>query len=431
MTAIPYAEYEAKFATLLAGGDLPDVVQLMNLAACSKACRQGAFADLSDVLAGDNILEYKNLSNVRPDQWQASAIDGRIYGVPIDIPAVQTQYRLRKDWAEKLGFPADPKTAEELAEVLVAITKGRPEPGRKVFGGGGYSFTSTIGSVANAMFRVPNNWRLEGEKLIHAYETPEYEQAVKWAADLFQAGGLHPDTLAIGANSAKDLELITTGQVGLCSISAQNWYFPNVYSEAVKASGGGLAPFVPPGHDGQVDPQFVRSSGSYGINAISAKVAEDKDRLAEILRVFNWRRAPFGSEEWYYLKYGAPGDYYHEREPGKDPEPIEGQTIDTDRGALGYGLGPQAWIFPNVAECIKINEQMVALAEPDPTQGLTSETNERRAPQLKLLQEDYVNRIVVGERPLTDLKEFLEQWRSQGGDQIRSELEVGLKERPA
>ncbi|HLT59690.1 MAG TPA: hypothetical protein VK020_00765, partial [Microlunatus sp.] len=158
---------------------------------------------------------------------------------------------------------------------------------------------------------------------------------------------------------------------------------------------------------------------------------EDKDRLAEILRVFNWRRAPFGSEEWYYLKYGAPGDYYHEREPGKDPEPIEGQTIDTDRGALGYGLGPQAWIFPNVAECIKINEQMVALAEPDPTQGLTSETNERRAPQLKLLQEDYVNRIVVGERPLTDLKEFLEQWRSQGGDQIRSELEVGLKERPA
>jgi 3-hydroxyacyl-CoA dehydrogenase len=119
MTTIPYAEYEAKFATLLAGGDLPEVVQLMNLAACAKACRQGAFADLSDVLGGDGILEYKNLSNIRPDQWKASAIDGRIYGVPIDIPAVQTQYRLRRDWAEKLGFPDDPKNAEELAEVLL------------------------------------------------------------------------------------------------------------------------------------------------------------------------------------------------------------------------------------------------------------------------------------------------------------------------
>lgn len=431
MSTIPYAEYEAKFATLIAGGDLPDVIQLMNLASCAKAARQGAFADLSDVLAGDKILEYKNLSNVRPDQWKASAIGGRIYGVPIDIPAVQTQYRLRKDWAEKLGFPDDPKNAEELAEVLAAISKGQPEPGRKVWGGGGYSFTSTIGTVANAMFRVPNNWRLEGEKLVHAYETPEYEQAVDWAAKLFKAGGLHPDTLALGANSAKDLELIGTGQVGLCSISAQNWYFPNVYSEAVKASGGGLAPFIPPGHDGSVEALFVRSSGSYGINAISAKVAEDKERLAEILRVFNYRRAPYASEEWYYLKYGAPGDYYHEREPGKDPEPIEGNTIETDRGALNYGLAPQAWQFKGVDECIKINEQMVRTAEPDPTQGLTSDTRERREPQLKLLQEDFVNRIVVGERPMTDLKEFVEQWRSQGGDQMRTELETALKEQPA
>lgn len=433
MTTIPYAEYEAKFATLLAGGDLPEVVQLMNLAACAKACRQGAFADLSDVLGGDGILEYKNLSNIRPDQWKASAIDGRIYGVPIDIPAVQTQYRLRRDWAEKLGFKEDPKNAEELAEVLAAMSKGNPEPGRKVFGGGGYSFTSTIGTVANAMFRVPNNWRLDGEKLIHAYETPEYEQAVAWAANLFKAGGLHPDTLALGANSAKDLELITTGQVGLCSISAQNWYFPNAYSEAVKASGGGLSPFIPAGHDGSVEPLFVRSSGSYGINAISAKVAEDKERLAEILRVFNYRRAPFGSEEWYFLKYGAPGDYYEPRKAGASGEPtmMEGSTLETDRGALNYGLGPQAWIFEGVEECIKINEQMAATAEPDPTQGLTSETSERRDPQLKLLQQDFVNRIVVGERPMTELKEFLNQWRSQGGDQIRTELETALKERPA
>lgn len=428
MTTIPYAEYEAKFATLIAGGDLPDVIQLMNIAATAKAARQGAFADLSDVFAGDKILEYKNISNVRPDQWQASSIGGRIYGVPIDIPAVQPQFRLRKDWAEKLGYPKDPATADELAEVLVAITKGQPEPGRKVWGGGGYP--GTVATVANAMFRVPNTWRLEGEKLTHMFETPEFEQAVQWAAQLWKDGGFHPDALALGANSAKDLELITTGQVGLCAISAQNWYFPNAYSEAIKASGGGLAPFIPPGHDGSVEPLFVRSSGSYGVNAISAKVAEDQDRLAEILRVFNWRRAPFASEEWYYLKYGAPGDYYHEREPGKDPELIEGRTIETDRGALNYGLTPQAWQFPGVTECVKINEEMVGNSEPDPTQGLTSETRERREPQLKLLQEDFVNRIVTGDRPMTDLKEFQDQWRSQGGDDMRSELTQALQEQP-
>jgi len=425
MTSVPASNYDAKFATMLASGQLAEVVQLMNTAACTKAVQQGAFADLTDDLVGDKIKEYPNLANVRPDQWEASSIGGRIYGVPIDIPAVQPQFRLRTDWAEKLGLSKNPETAEELADLLTAMSKGRPAGGKQAWGVTAYP--GTIAVVANAMFHVPNQWRLTDGKLENMIETDEYAAALGWLRDLWAAGAFHPDALALGTQSAKDLGLISSGQVGLSSVSAQNWYLPGPYRTAIDA--GGLEPYVPRKHDGSGPALFARSSGSYGINALSAEAAKDPKRRKEMLRIFNYLRAPVGSAEWYYCKYGEPGDYYEPRTTPGLPKAIEGRNITTDRGTLYYGCAPQAWIFPEVAECMKINEEMVASSAPDPVQGLLSATNDARAAQLSQLGQTYVNAIISGQRPLTDLEEYRTKWREQGGDKIRDEYQQALDTR--
>lgn len=57
VTEVSAGNYDAKFATMLAGGDLPEVVQLTFSAGCLKAIKQGAFADLSETLSGDKVLE--------------------------------------------------------------------------------------------------------------------------------------------------------------------------------------------------------------------------------------------------------------------------------------------------------------------------------------------------------------------------------------
>ncbi len=66
----PAANYDERLATLLAGGDLPDIVQLMDTAQSARAISDGAFADLTPYLAGDNIDQWPNLANIREDQWR-------------------------------------------------------------------------------------------------------------------------------------------------------------------------------------------------------------------------------------------------------------------------------------------------------------------------------------------------------------------------
>jgi hypothetical protein len=45
---------------------------------------------------------------------------------------------------------------------------------------------------------------------------------------------------------------------------------------------------------------------------------------------------------------------------------------------------------------------------------------------MKTLQQEYVNQIVSGRRPLSDLAAYRQEWHQRGGDQIIDELRRGL-----
>ncbi|MEV1176409.1 extracellular solute-binding protein [Nonomuraea sp. NPDC049784] len=427
VTEVSAGNYDAKFATMLAGGDLPEVVQLTFSAGCLKAIKQGAFADLSETLSGDKVLEYPNLANVRTEQWQACTINGGLWGIPIDVPVELLEFRYRKDWAEKLGFAKPPADADETAELLVAMTKGNPEGSKKTWGL--TAFPGMALDLAYAMFGVPNNWKYEGGKLTHAFETPQFEAAIDWLVKLWKNGGMHPDALALGSQTDRYRAFVVQGQVGMAVDSAANFYRPNSqYGKVVAELDGAFAAFVPPGHDGSSKAVFRKTAGVYGINAISAKVAQDKDRLAEILRLFNWRRGPVGSEEWYYQGWGADGEYFTRGADG-EPVAVEGTNLDADKGAIAYGLTPQSWIFPNAKDCVDMNSQMVRQSVASPVEGLQSDTQDARGAQLDQLFATYINQIVVGSRPLTDIEKYRQAWRSQGGDQIRRDFQEQLKRR--
>lgn len=426
VTEVPAGNYDAKFATMIAGGDLPDVVQLLYTAGPLKAIKQGAFADLGDALGGDKVLKYPNLAHVRPDQWAACTINGGLYGIPIDIPSQLLEYRYRQDWAAKLGFPQPPTDAAEMAELLTAMTKGKPEGSKETWGV--TAFPGSALGLAYAMYGVPNNWTYENGTLTHAIETPQFEEAIRWLVDLWQRGAFHPDALAMSAQTDRFRGFVGSGQVGIATDSAANFYNRGTpYNNAVRASDGGLVAFVPPGFDGKAEARFVKSSGSYGINAISAEAGKNPELLDEILRTFNYRRAPIGTEEWYYNAYGAEG-VYNTRDDNGDPVPIDGTNIAADKGAIGYGLLPQTWIFPDVKDCVDNNSIMVRQAIADPTEGVQSDIKDTKQPALDQLFVNHVNQIVVGSRPLTELEAYRTAWRNQGGDQIRTDLEAQLKE---
>jgi putative aldouronate transport system substrate-binding protein len=423
---VPFDAYDAKVATTLAGGDLPDVMELIPSATSDKAIQQGAFADLTDVLVGDGIKKYPNLRRIRPDQWQNSAVNGRIYGIPIDLPLFDMQWSYRSDWATKLGYPKAPKSPDEFLTVMSAISKGKPT-GKQTYGIGGYggSYGSSFSIFINAMFRVPNEWRLESDgSLTNAIDTDEYEQAVAFTVKLWKAGAFHPDAIALGDQGAKTLTMFTDNQVGLIKTGIAGAMTPPYVQMFARSE---VQPLVPPGADGKGF-AVPRTSGWYGRSVIPAKVGKDDKRLHEILQFIDFLAAPFGSRELATYMWGKDGVTYDL----KNNFPVVRATGEIANDVVGFGGISEPFFYqspggrPAIERGVTYCEAMVRSSVANPVANIQSPTETRMSAQLTNLQADYINQIVIGRRPMSDLAKYRSEWHKRGGDQINSELRRGL-----
>jgi putative aldouronate transport system substrate-binding protein len=424
---VPFDAYDAKVATTLASGDLPDLMELVPSATSETALRQGAFADLTDLLAGDGIKEFPNLAAIRPDQWRNSAVDGRIYGVPVDLPLADVQWWYRGDWAKQLGYPDPPASPQEFSTIMSAISKGKPG-GRQVYGIGAYggSYGGSMTMFINAMFRVPNDWRLEsGGKLVPAIDTDEYEAALGYTRDLWKAGAFHPDALALGDQGAKAIDMFSSGQSGFIKTGIAGGM--NAPFAGMVAQNPGMRALLPPGADGKGF-AFPRTNGWYARSVIPAKVAKDERRLRQILQVLDFLWAPFGSVEDLVGWFGKEGVTYDL----KDGFPVPRADAASANDVIGFA----AWTAPfyyhsasgrapieaGVAYC----EKLVKSSVENPVAGIYSAQAGRNEARMKTLQQEYVNQIVSGRRPLSDLAAYRQEWHQRGGDQIIDELRRGL-----
>jgi len=426
---VPFDSYDAKIATTLASGSLPDITELIPSATADKAIRQGAFADLTDALSGDAIKKYRNLAAIRPDQWKSSAINGRIMGVPIDLPLCDVTWIYRGDYAAKVGYPDTPKSPEEFLTVMAAISKGKPAK-KQVYGIGSYggSFGSSTAQFINAMFRVPNQWRLEKNgTLTNQIDTDEYEQAISFTRDLWKAGAFHPDGIALGDQGAKTLDMFTSGQTAFVKgglAGAINEPFVDMWMNDPK-----VQLLVPPGEGGKGF-TFPVSTGWYGRSVIPAKVAKDAKRLHEILQVLDYMWAPFGSQERLVGSFGTRGVTFDM----KNSYPV----ARTDSGNANDVIGFESWTAPfyyqsprgkvAIQKAVSYCETMVKSGVANPMASVYSPTSTRLSSAMDTLQQDYINQIVTGRRPLSDLKKYRQAWRQRGGDTIISELKRGLQQ---
>ncbi|WP_163509079.1 extracellular solute-binding protein [Fodinicola acaciae] len=429
-TIAPADGYEQKLATLLAGGDLPDLTILRPCAAANSALRQGAFANLNDVLGGSGIEKYPNIGWTRPEQWRQVLVDNTIYGIPLDVPICNQQVRIRMDWAKKLGFTAPPANAEEFHKFLTGVPKANVgRNGQKAFGLATFGVTTNGNPFINQMFKVPNIWSGDGNELTHMYESEQFAKALEFAARVWKDGGFHPDALALSTQNQKELSLFTGGQLSILSISMQGWH-QAPYNDTLRAANGGIVPYVVPGADGGVGTYWLGGS-VYGLLAISAKAGSDDKRLDEILRVVNWLKAPFGSAENTYMLNGAENEYWTWKNGA--PTFIDESAFRADASTLTYGYRPNVWYVagePNAArDIIAYCEQVVRTGVANPCDGLSSQVADRLGPALDEVASTYLTQIVTGRRPVTDVTAFAAEWRKRGGDQVRDDLRKALSER--
>ncbi|MGI8406359.1 MAG: hypothetical protein ACR2OE_16640 [Thermomicrobiales bacterium] len=429
-TLVPVASYGEKTAAIIASGDMPELFYLLVTSTApiiAKSISQGAFTDLTPYLTGDAIKDYPNLTLYPSYLWDNVRIEGKIFGVPKPVLRSNDTSFYRTDWLKKLGL-GEPKTTDDVHNMLVAMSKNDPDGNGNADTWGTTAYSGSWNMfVWNQMFSVPYGWRLNDDgTLTNQIETDEYRQSLEFTQRLQADGAFHPDAVSMEYDVAKDS--FVSGKVGLYDDGFAAFFGEGSLlqkgQEFNKAAT--FAPLVTASANGKPGVTYA-GQGFFGSVGIPSSV-KDEGRIKELLRIMDYLCAPFGNEESNFLRYGLAED--HDVKPDGSMEKNDKGVSDIS--ALVYPfLSENYFYYPGVegeaARAQQLNEQMAKVAITNPTAGLVSPTSIAKSAELAQLGTDSVTAIVTGRESIDSLDNYIQQWKSRGGDDIRRELEAAIK----
>ncbi len=423
MTIVPYADYGAKFATTVAGGDLPEMIYvpfpyIPQLPDFLKAQCQ----DLTPFLSGDAVKEYPNLANIPSISWRISVFDQGIWGVAIALPVFFWVMWVHQDMIDPLGGELH-RDGDDFKRMLKEVT--RPDQGQ--FGlitQGGYNYAWDVtNGLWPSMFNAPNIWKEEQGAFTRDWETEEYEAAVGFARDVYATGAYDPNSPTYNVLSAR-----TAFQQRRSAFRFDGLTTVTFDSGAKLDPPSQLRLAVPFPAQAGGTPSYFFGPGSFSFMALRKNA--DSERIKELLRLLNYFAAPFGSEEYLNVRYGVRGVEFE-----FDPK---GNPILTEKGvadAMPWGAptgtpvaNPPAVLFnPNSEEYPKVIQPaelaMHKVGKSNPAVGRWSPTDAEKGTVLWQRMGDGIAEIVTGRRPIADFAGMVDEWRKEGGDQIRAEFE--------
>ena len=428
MSMVAAADYRAKFATVIAGDDLPDIMHIFygyTLAPNLPAFFKAKCADLTPYLAGDAAKEYPYLANIPTYAWKnsVSAIDGQLFLIPIQrhLPTFPGNggyfFKNTEMWDKEIGADYTPKNAEDFKRVLQQLN--RPQEGRSAIGNHGRDKWLFGLPHYGAMFGAPNNWRLEPDgKLVKDYETEEWKAAVGYLRDLMAAGLFTPDaaTMTTSRNDfvAKKFAVSVEGYG-----NAWSDFWRRGLQQNPPTYFGLIKPF--PAHDGGKVQVFL-SQGFISMNALKKASPE---RIKELLRIMNFLAAPFGSEEDLLLTAGIKGQDYTVDE--------KGNPLPTPEGVARARYVPWQYIaqrpyvnyqpdIPGFAKGSHEAQQiLIPVGVEDPTNGFYSAAASGKGTTAETVFSDGVRDIILGRKPMSAYDGLVKEWASSAGDQMRKE----------
>jgi len=190
---------DAKLNAMIAGGDLPDLIQARwNVAnnQYRQFMEQGVLIPLDDY-----IKEFKYLQSVQDDfGWAHMKSNGKTFGVATRSGLNGDSLWIRKDWLERLSLKM-PTTVEELATVAKAFATQDPDGNGKP---DTYGFTAH-GSPTDLVPRLEtimapfgvypgrNYAYVENNQVVFTAFSKEMKVAIQWLQDLVKAKAIDPD----------------------------------------------------------------------------------------------------------------------------------------------------------------------------------------------------------------------------------------------
>jgi len=407
--------YDKVLPTLFAGGKLPDWIQIpsWNMANLGFSDAVTKFADLGPYLSGDAVKAYPNLAAVPTSAWQCCIWNGKLYGLPVYYAGatIPGTYYYRKDILDKEGINPDsiktPQDLEALGKQLTNASAGR------------WAFDD-LWPYLGQIFKYPStaiNWGIDaGGNIYHKYESAALLEALNWEQKLVKAGYVHPDAVAGNSQNAK--QRFWSGKVVVTGDGPGAWKGDDAKSGAAANPSYNRQAFKLLSVDGKPTIEMSPSAGMYSF--LNAKLSGDQ--IKECLAIANYLAAPYGSQEWLNVNFGAAGADYTMVDGNPQLTEKGSKEVATTFQFLVTPLTPTTVIsgYTQVAKDFQAWESdMVKYAVKPAFYGM----NVTEPPQYaKLTQpvEDAILDVRFGRKPVSAFQDAVKAWQSQGGNQVRA-----------
>ncbi|MGY0236362.1 extracellular solute-binding protein [Longispora urticae] len=407
LVMVPDAEFQKKMATVMASGDLPDIIMF---GAGYYLSREQDFilsqcADLSDLIGGDNVKAYPNLANIPGYSWKGMGrIGGKLYGVPTERPMPGNSLILNRSALEKAGVPRDWD-----ADGFLAAMKGYTGNKKWGIGASASNFTGPNTAAYHAgSFGAPNLWKVENGQFVSTYETEQFRKALEFMTRL----PYYPDSLTTSAVDMKSLfynQTVASMTDGFGAYQATTTKVKDFTFDFALPYAKNATPW--------------QGNGRFGYTVFKKASA---DRLKLLLRVCDYLASPFGSKEYELANFGVEGAHFTRAADGgitlTDLAKVENNTTLPFKY---IAAAPQVIYFPGMPDATRRLHQWESDTLPrsvsDPSNGLRSGTWSASGAQLDKVIGDGLAAVLFGRKSLSEWDTILKDWKSKGGAKAAEE----------
>jgi len=211
--------YQEKSKTMIAAGDVPNLMLLINSHQFNDELLEAISVDITGLLA-----KYPRLQTLVDNDASARTINGRVYGIPRPADNHDAPFpALRQDWLDKLNL-AQPTTLDELYLVLKAFVTLDPDGDGKsntigLTGNIHYGGLASFAWIEQAYTGNPDRYSVTNGKIVDHAVSKEEGQALEWIAKAYADGLIDPDFITNDPNSINDK--IASGKVGAVALPFQ------------------------------------------------------------------------------------------------------------------------------------------------------------------------------------------------------------------
>lgn len=392
------------------------------------AARKGAFWDLTEFLKDKE--SYPNLSQANPDVLKAITVDGKIIGIYRARQIGRFGLSYRTDWAEAVGITEQPKTIEDVYNMLYKFTYEDPD-GNGIDDTYGLEMTKYTGpiDIMQTWFGVGNEWVEQDGKMVPVHQTKEYKEALKWIKKIYDEGLIRKDWATVDSGTFQDG--CKKGEAGVFidvmdgGKRIWEYYNMNNVKSVTDPSKNASMTLV-----GAINDKTLATSGFNGYYLITKAGAKTEDDVKNCLHFLD----KMNDDEMLVLAdYGLEGVTYDLNEAGNVVKKGEMEPQYSPSAGLNQCLS----YIPNMSSTSPLLEKTEPMKAQDaayeynkpfavlnPALGYlaNSEVNAEVGTDIEQIIDDSRTQYICGQIDEAGLEAAAKQWLDRGGDRLIEEI---------